>query len=856
MLKNYWFIAIRKLWKHKVHAAINVFGLAIGITSCLIIFLITRFELSFDRFHPGGDRIYRLVHRHNGENLHGEHFGAAIPGPLAPTMQKELTGCTVSAFLTSSPTIIVPAGDPRQPAKQFEAASQDEAAPVIITDPQYFRIFQYKWLAGNPATALNDPYRVVLSAKEVRQFFGNISPADAMGREVIYVDRDTIPAYVSGVVADWDQNTDFAFRDFISYSTVRTAAMRKDYLLDEWNIVGTSSQGIVMLDKGTTVAQVERQFPGILQKYQPAPRGPRATPGGPQPAPSGPMPAPAGPKPPPRKPRNFLTLQPLSDVHFNEDYTDDYSRQAHLPTLYGLMGIAVFILLLAVINFVNLSTAQSLQRTKEVGIRKVLGSRRKQIVFQFLGETLVLTFLAAILSLLITAPVMRLLDAYMPPGLSFHPSIATLLFLAGITIVTALLAGWYPAKVISALLPVLSLKGQATRDLKPNRLLHRGLIVFQFTISLLFIIGTVVVARQLHYVLNTDLGFDKDAIVTFDTDGQFESAEVLAQQLREIPGIALVSRNENMPQDVFHGMGPFIYHGPQNDTAMAGCIRADTDYFRLFGIPLVAGRNFEANDSVYEYVINETMARQLGFRRPQDAIDQPVDYGMGRLPPPGSQMARGPFKGTIVGVVRDFHSTSLHEVISPICLFYDPALYEISIRLAPAARQPEAAAAVLARVKKVWQATYPHDKFSYTFFDDKIASLYQQEQRLSGLMRLAMIIAIAISCMGLLGLATFAAEQRRKEIGIRKVMGATVVRIFRMLTMDFLWPVALAFVIAAPVAWYFLHGWLEGFVYRTTVPWWIFGICGLAAVVIALLTVSVQAIKAAIKNPVEALRSE
>jgi putative ABC transport system permease protein len=857
MLKNYWLVAIRKLWKHKAHAVINVLGLTVGLASCLIIFLITHFELGFDRFHPGGDRIYRLVNRHNGNNIRGLHFGAAIPGPLAPTMQKELSGCTVSAFITSSPTIIVPSGDSRQPAKQFESTPRDEAAPVIITDPQYFRIFQYKWLAGNSATALNDPYRVVLSTKEVRQFFGNISPADAMGREVIYVDNDTIPAYVSGVVADWDQNTDFAFRDFISYSTVQTAAISKDYHLDNWRMTGSSTQGIVLLDKGTTVAQVERQFPGILQKYVPAPRGPRAMLAGPNAMPAGPNVIPAGPKhtPPPR-PKNVLTLQPLADIHFNEDYTDDYSRQAHLPTLYGLMGIAVFILLLAVINFVNLSTAQSLQRTKEVGIRKVLGSRRKHIVFQFLGETLVLTLLAAILSLLITPLVMRLLDPYMPPGLRFEPSIVTLLFLAGITIVTALLGGWYPAKVISALLPVLSLKGQATRDLQPNRFLHRGLIVFQFTISLLFIIGTVVVARQLHYVLNTDLGFDKDAIITFDTDGQFESGEVLAQQLGEIPGIALVSRNENTPQAIFHGLGPFIYRGPQNDTVMAGSIHTDTNYLRLFGIPLVAGRNFVANDSVYEYVINETMARQLGFRRPQDAINQPVDYGMGRLPSPGSLMAPGPFKGMIVGVVRDFHSTSLHEAISPICLYYDPRVYEISIRLAPVARRPEAAAAVLARVQKVWQANYPHDKFSYTFFDDKIASLYQQEQRISGLMRLAMIIAIAISCMGLLGLATFAAEQRQKEIGIRKVMGATVLRIFRMLTVDFLWPVVLAFVIATPLAWYFLHEWLQGFVYRATVPWWIFGCCGLGAVIIALVTVSFQVLRTAKVNPAEALRTD
>jgi hypothetical protein len=275
---------------------------------------------------------------------------------------------------------------------------------------------------------------------------------------------------------------------------------------------------------------------------------------------------------------------------------------------------------------------------------------------------------------------------------------------------------------------------------------------------------------------------------------------------------------------------------------------ADTNYLRLFGLKLVAGRNFFANDSVNEYVINETLASQLGFRRPQDALGQPVK----------PSMSNGPngAEGRIVGVVRDFHSGSLHETIPPLYIDYDNHTPEISIRLAPEARQPATVATVLAEVEKLWKTTYPHDKFSYTFFDETIANLYQQEQRISGLMRLAMIIAIAISCMGLLGLVTFTAEQRQKEIGIRKVLGASVLRIFRMLTVDFLWPVTLAFVIATPVAWYFMKGWLQDFVYRTTVPWWIFAFCGLAAVAIAMLTVGFQAVRAATANPVESLRSE
>ncbi|HWB94704.1 MAG TPA: FtsX-like permease family protein, partial [Puia sp.] len=506
MLRNYWLIAVRKLWKHKVHAAINVLGLAIGLTACLIIFLVTHFELSYDRFHPNGDRIYRLVEHRTDGNHHGDD--AAVQGPLASTLRSEVTGCqAVSAFLTFDWKVIIPGKGAGQQTKELEPPQG--ASPVIITDPQYFQIFQYKWLAGNPAVSLNDPYRVVLSAKEVRHYFGNIPPAESIGRQVIYVGRDTIRTYVSGVVADLDYNSDFAFRDFISYSTAQNTFIRKTFILDSWQGLGTFSQGLVLLDKGVTVAQVERQFPAFVKRHFKLQPGQTAS----------------------------LSLQPLADIHFNETYRDSYSRKAHLPTLYGLMGIAIFILLLAVINFVNLSTAQSLQRTKEVGIRKVFGSRRKDLIFQFLGETFVLTVLAVIGSLLITTPVIGLLHDYMPPGFSFQPSPAVLLFLVGITIITTLLSGWYPAKVISALLPVLSLKGQASRSLQPNRFLHRSLIVFQFTISLLFIIGTVIVVRQLHYVLNTDLGFDKDAIVSFDAGARVRDQEALAQQLREVPGI-------------------------------------------------------------------------------------------------------------------------------------------------------------------------------------------------------------------------------------------------------------------------------------------------------------------------------
>lgn len=812
MLKNYWLIAIRKLRKHKIHAIINVFGLSIGIASCLIIFLITQFELSYDHFHPDGEYIYRVFTDMTAKDHNRPHMSFPMPQPYS--LRNQALGCkTITGFSTYWSKVTIPDSGAGGQQKEFDFPPDGTPSPTIITDAAYFHIFRYKWLAGSPATSLNDPYRVVLSAEEVKHYFGAISPQEAIGRAVVY--NDSLRTFVSGVVQDWTQHTDLGFRDFISCPTQEHAG--KGYPLDIREKFSFSDV-FVLLKKGSTVAQVERQFATVV-KDLPLPPGLTAR----------------------------LGLQQLADIHFNEAYHDSYSRKAHLPTLYGLMGIAIFILLLAVVNFVNLSTAQSLQRAKEVGIRKVMGSPRKDIILQFLGETLVLTLLAVVLSLMIIPPTLVVLHQWMPPGLRLEFSLGTLLFLTGITIVTSLLAGWYPAKVISALQPVLSLKGQAARNLGASRFLQRGLIVFQFSIALVFIMCAVIVSRQLSYVLNKDLGFDKDAIITFRTMGSVEQREVLAQQLRAIPGIAVVSRDLQTPQAGWHTSTEFTYHGPQDHKAGAIEQAGDTNYLRLFGIKLVAGRNIFASDSVNEYLINEALARQLGFQRPMDALGQPGQPGFNK----GHSSL-----GTIVGVVSDFHSGSMHEAIQPLFIDYDKSGEEINIRLTPSVRQPEMIAAVLSRVQRAWKAAYPHESFSYTFFDDDIANLYREEQQLSSLIWIAMVIAISVSCMGLLALATFTAEQRQKEIGVRKVLGASVAQLFGILTLDFLWPIAVAFVIAMPIAWYAMHGWMQDFVYRTTVPWWLFFLCGLVSAAIGILTVGFQALKAAFANPADVLRTE
>lgn len=825
MIRNYWLVAIRKLLRSKIHSFINILGLTIGIASCLIIFLLTRYELSCDTFHPGGSRIYRVVAL-RGSHLEDTRKLGFLPASVPPTLQTELTGCeAVAGFYLFYTQVTIPAGEPRHgneprngnEPRHFDAPERGATSDIVIAQPDYFKIFHYQWLAGNPTTSLTEPYRVVLTSDQLKRYFGDITPAAAIGREVIY--RDSLPVYVSGVVKSWDRNTDFAFNDFISFATVEHTFL-KDYLsIGEWHNWNGAAQGFVKLAPGITPEQVNAQFPAFVKKYMDPGPGSLVQ----------------------------LHLQPLKDIHFDADYLDMLGHKAHLATLYGLMAIAVFILLLAAVNFINLSTAQSLQRTKEIGIRKVLGSRQRDIAFQFLGETFLTTLLATALSVLITPITLRLLHSYLPSGLKFTGTAVNIAFLIGITVITGLLAGSYPAKVISALLPVLSLKGQATRSLQPNRYLHRTLIVFQFTISLAFIMCTVIVTRQLHYVLNTDLGFDKDAIVTFRTRGNYpaQDREVLAQKLRALPGVAMVTRHAETPEAARHGGTSIEYKGATDNQSLASFEQCDTNYLKLFDIPLVAGRNVFPNDSVHEFVINETCAKQLGFKRPGDALGQRVITG-----------ANG-WQGPVVGVVRDFHSQSLHEAITPFFLLDNPrGERAVSVKLAPAVRTPEAVAAVLHQIQTLWKATYPNEKFSYSFLDESIANLYEQEQKTSDLLRLAMVIAILISCMGLLGLATFAAEQRSKEISIRKVLGASVGSIVTLLTGNFLWPVALAIVIATPVAWYFMQRWLQGFVYRTTVPWWLFACCGLAAIAIALLTVGVQAVRTATANPVEKLRSE
>jgi len=814
MFRNYLKIAWRNITRNKVYTSINVLGLSLGVCACLIIYLITSFELSYDTFHPGGDRIYRIVTSMQ-DPQGNKSDGASGITVLPMTVRNELSGFEdVAEFYNYFPKVTVPG--PNNTSKKFLAPREgEEVSPVIVTEPQYFGIFQYKWLLGNPSTALNEPFKVVLSEQEAHKYFGTTPLQNVMGKEIVY--NDSLRLTVSGIVADWDKHTDFGFKDFISFATVQHSFLKKDIDLQSWTMWDSDSQGYVKLAKGVTPAQIERQFAQFVKAHI---RLHSAT-------------------------KVRLLLQPLSDIHFNSNYQDSYSRQARLPTLYGLMAIAVFILLIAAINFVNLSTAQSLRRAKEIGVRKVLGSTKTNLTIQFLVETFMVTTAALLIALIVVNPIIAAFHSFIPLGVTLNLfSGPVLVFLLAMLIVTSLLAGFYPARVISSYLPALSLKGTGAVQVSHKGYLRKTLIVFQFTVSLVFIIGTLVVANQIHFMLNKDMGFNKDAIITVQTDGNntVDQLNVFCNKVRELSNVQAVSRHQHTPAAQRHG-GTFIaYKGAGGAKIDASFDFCDENYVPLFGMKIIAGRNLSPSDTLKEYLVNETCAKALGFRKPADAVGKWVEIGMSDS------------KRQIVGVIKDFNSKSLHEAITPFFMCSIKGNERtVSIKLG---RNISNFKATIVQIEKAWKNVYPNDKFEYAFFDQTIAGFYDKEQKTVRLMNTAMLIAIFISCMGLFGLATFTAQQRIKEIGIRKVLGASAAGIVSMLSKDFLILIIISLVIASPIAYYFMHNWLQDFAYRIGISPWPFLLSGLAAIIIALATVSFQAIKAALANPVKSLRTE
>jgi putative ABC transport system permease protein len=747
---------------------------------------------------------------------------ASVPPPMTEAIRKEIPGlAAVTSFFPydGNPIITIPNGS--KPAASFHGTVEgtDDVPGVMIADGYWFSIFRYDWLAGDPAIAMQRPFAVVLTESRARLYFGPLSPAAMIGKEVIY--DDSLHAHVSGIVRDWKEHTDFPYTDFISFPTINVSFLRNSRHLDDWSLRKGGGlydwpSSFMKLAPGVQPSAAEAELKALVTRHMKTDSISALK----------------------------MQLQPLADIHFNNDYSHDGLRKAHLPTLYALMGIALFILALAAVNFINLSTAQSLQRAKEIGMRKVLGSGRGRLILQFLTETGMLTMVAATLAVLLVMPALSFFHDYIPPGIRFRPfASSTLLVLLSFILFTTLLAGFYPARVLAGYLPAQTLKGSGAWTGGGKWWLRKSLIVFQFTISLVFIIVTLVIGDQIRFMLNTDYGFAKDAIVTVTTDGDDTTGriDVLQQRFRQLPGIEQTVREAAVPIGWGMMYGSVTYKSRDVRKQIVILNFGDDKLIPFYRMRIVAGRNLRHTDSLAEWVINETMARSLGFVRPAGAL--------------GKMLSQGDHSCPVVGVVADFRLQSFRDVIKPVVIGHQPMVeMALGVKLAGPGTIAGNIKTTLGAMEKIYKELYPGSPFAYRFIDESIATMYESEQKTASLVRIAMGFAIFISCMGLFGLSLFTAERRAGEIGIRKVLGATTSDIALMLNRQFIQLVLLALVIASPIAWILATRWLQDFAYRVGIDGWVFVLAGLGAIGMAMVTVSYQSIRAAIANPVKSLK--
>lgn len=785
MFVNYLLTALRNIRRRLGYALINVFGLALGIASCLIIFLVVRYELGYDAFNKKADRIYRVNH-------HSIDYNPRVSPVVAPALRNDFPELEVAQFFYDDGLIKI--GNTRYNERNYAYA--DEYVP---------RVFDFQWLAGDSRTALAAPNSMVLTESLARKYFG---AKEAMGQTII-VDNQ-FNCKVTGIIKDLPGNTSLPFPFLISLSTIKKSLAR----MDSYYSIPGGNFTFIALPENYSIQRVRARIHGFMEKNWGSDIAKQAT----------------------------LILQPLRDIHFDQRYlyitvSPTTSRQ----TYWALAGIALFIILTACINFINLATGQAVTRAKEVGVRKVLGARRPQLIGQFLGETALLVIAAMILGLLAAALLVPQLGTWLDIGISVRelgePMVTVLL--AGLTLIIILLAGLYPAFVQSAFRPAVSLKGTPLSS-GGGLTLRRSLVVLQFGISQLMIIGTVVVARQMDFFQNRDLGFNKDFVISFDSPDSAHR-EVLGQELAADPGVTAISFSSGAPA---YSGNATSFDAPQLGLTGENITEVkfvDQHYIRMFGLHMLAGDTIArktGKDSIAQVVVNETLIHTMNILDPHAAI--------------GTRFLAGGGPCKIIGVVQDFQSESKHKKRRAcILLYHADAFWSVSAQLNPVGIH-----ATIDRIGKKWSALYPDLLFQYEFLDDHIASFYRQEQKVYTAFRLFSCIAILIGCLGLYGLIAFATLQRTREVGIRKVLGATVPNILFLFGREFIVLIGLAFVVAAPLAWLVMHSWLENFAYRIGIGWGTFVLSLGASFFIAAFTISYKSIAAALTNPVHSLRTE
>ena len=788
MLKNYFKTAVRNLKRNPGYSFINLSGLAVGVACCLFLLLYVRDELSYDRYHDDADAIYRV-------NLYVEQLGTEVgvtPTIVAPLFLREFPEIRAATRLEAHGGVI-----------QIGEQVFDEDA-FYFADSTFFQVFTHRLLRGDPRTALNRPNTVVLTASTARKYFGDVNP---LGRTLL---RNSDQEFeVTGVMEDVPAQSHYHF-DFLA-----SFASRERWASTErWDSANFFT--FIRLHDGTSEAALKPKMDALLARLRAAGDDPRP-----------------------------LTLEPLTDIHLRTDVAYDLDATGDVTYVYGFATIALLILLIACINFMNLATARSARRAKEVGMRKTLGALRGQLIRQFYSESALLTLGGLLLAVALVALGLPWFNALSGKALAVGDLLAPKIGLLMLVIffVVSLVAGSYPAVYLSHFEPVRVLRGRV-RAGRGIAWLRQGLVVLQFGISALLIVGTLVVMHQLRFVGDQHLGFDKEHIVTLrlNDPNLREHFPAMEEALRGSPYVAAAAAVSQIPGQLGWTSGFHAEGLSEEDEILVKGMPAAAAVADALGLEVIAGRPHPKNpplpDSVsYQFLLNETALRRLGWT-PDDAIGRRVAVD-----------SRG---GEVIGVVKDFHYRSLREAIEPLAIWYEPSqVGHLLVRLSPGDIH-----AAMAHLETVWKRFAPQRPFSYRFLDDVYDQLYRNEQQLGQIVAVFAFLAIFVACLGLFGLASFTAQQRTKEIGVRKVLGATVPGLVALLSKDFLRLVALAFLVATPAAYFLAQRWLDGFAYRIDLSVWTFVVAGVAALGIALLTVGYQAVKAALADPVQSLRYE
>ncbi|MBB6108153.1 ABC transporter permease [Mucilaginibacter lappiensis] len=790
MIKNYLKIAWRNLIKNKAHTFINMAGLSVGLACSLLIMLWVQNELSVDAFHKNGDRLYSIYERQYFDNkIQGQYN---TPGLLAEELKKQI------------PEIEYATGNSYGGESTFQAG--DKILKMTGTDvgDDYLKMFSFSLLQGTAQTALNSPVSMAISRKMAQSFFG--SPQAAIGKTIRFENKKDFK--VTAVFEDMPKNS----------------SQKYDYLMNWYHFVDANGQvkdwgnnwpaTVIMLRADANPASVEKKLTHFLDNLNKD-----------------------------QKKGTFtieIGIQRFGDLYLHNNFVNGKIEGGRIEYVHLFTIVAIFILLIACINFMNLTTARSVKRAREIGVRKVVGAVRSVLIKQFIGESLLITSLAVVVSLVLLVLLLPVFNQITRKEIELpFNQVGFWVKLAGITLITGLISGSYPALFLSSFNPVKVLKGTMKLD-TGTTLFRKGLVIFQFALSVILITATIIISRQMAYVQSTNLGYDRENLIYLPINGELiPKYSTFKDEVVGMPGIESVTRVSNTPTIIENSTGGVQWIGKNpNVNIQFTQISVGYDFVKTMKLKVLAGRDFSkafVTDSV-GYMVNEAALKRIGYKAP---IGQPL-----------TQWGK---KGKIIGLIKDFHFNSMHEQIMPLIirLGEQEGYGSLLIRTEPGKTKQ-----ALASLETLCKQINPAFPFTYTFSDQEYLKLYQNEQIVTKLSNAFAFLAIFISCLGLLGLAMFTAEQRIKEIGIRKVLGASLGSLFSLLSSEFLVLVIIALMIALPVSWYAMNRWLQGFAYRTSLQWWMFALSGMIIILIATVTVSFQAVKAALIKPIKSLRSE